>query len=115
MEQLNRIEIRGNVGTVRLQPVGENLAAHFTVATSYAYKTKDGNPVIETTWHNVNAWQGKGAADLDKITKGSKVFVSGRMCARKYQDADGLERTSYEINARTVSLIEDSENLQCEF
>lgn len=115
MEQLNRIEIRGNVGNVRLQPVGDNVAAHFTVATSYAYKTKDGTPVIETTWHNVNAWQGKGVADLGSLAKGSKVFVSGRMCARKYQDADGVERTSYEINARTVAVIDEPEALQCEF
>ena len=56
MEQLNRIELRGNVGNIKLQTVGDKLAARFTVATNYAYKDKDGSAVIETTWHNINAW-----------------------------------------------------------
>ena len=50
MEQLNRIEIRGNVGAVRLQVVGNSRVAKISVATNYVYKGRDGEPVIETTW-----------------------------------------------------------------
>ena len=49
MEQLNRIEIRGHVGNVNVVAVGDAKVAHFSLATNYAYKGKDGTPVIETT------------------------------------------------------------------
>ncbi len=49
MEQLNRIEIRGNVGNVNILKVGESRVAHFSVATNYAYKDRNGEAVIETT------------------------------------------------------------------
>lgn len=52
MEQLNRIEIRGNVGAVRLQVVGNSRVAKISVATNYVYKGRDGEPVIETTCYS---------------------------------------------------------------
>lgn len=114
MEQLNKIEIRGNVGGVRVQPVGNSMVAHFTVATNYAYKGKDGTPVIETTWHNVSAWQGKGIENLADIQKGAKVQVAGRMRTQKYTGEDAMEHTVYEIVAKNVTLITGAENLQYE-
>ena len=39
MEQLNRIELRGNVGNVRLSNVGESLVARFSLATNFMYNT----------------------------------------------------------------------------
>ncbi len=52
MEQLNRIEIRGNVGNVSINTVGDTRVAHFSVATNYAYKTQNGEPVIDTTCYS---------------------------------------------------------------
>jgi len=80
MEQLNKIEIRGNVGNVNIIKVGKTRVAHFSVATNFAYKDKNGEPVIETTWHNVTAWEGnKGIPSLDIIEKGFAVYVCGRL------------------------------------
>lgn len=52
MEQLNRIEIRGNVGNVNILKVGNTRVAHFSVATNFAYKDRNGEPVIETTCYS---------------------------------------------------------------
>ena len=38
MEQLNKIEIQGIVGNVRIQDVADSKVANFSVATNYAYK-----------------------------------------------------------------------------
>ena len=38
MEQLNRIEIRGVIGSLKLQTFSETVMARITVATNYAYK-----------------------------------------------------------------------------
>jgi single-strand DNA-binding protein len=109
MEQLNRIEIRGNVGFVSIFNVGDTRVAHFSVATNFAYKGRNGEPVIETTWHNVTAWEGnKGIQSLDIIQKGFPVFVSGRLRTQKYIGEDGNEKTSFEIIANTMEAVESN-------
>lgn len=104
MEQLNRVELRGNVGTVRIAEVGEKQVINFSMATNYPYKNKDGENVIETTWHNVVAWSGKSMPDFSKITVGSGVHVLGRIRISKYTAGDGTEKQFYEIVASKVEL-----------
>ena len=112
MEQLNRIEIRGNVGSVNILKVGESRVAHFSVATNYAYKGRNGEPVIETTWHSVTVWEGKGIANLDVITKGASVYVCGRLRAQKYTAGDGGEKFFMEIIASAVTPVEETQAAQ---
>ncbi len=52
MEQLNRIEIRGIVGSVFVKSIGNTKVANISVATDYGYTTKDGSSVIETTCYS---------------------------------------------------------------
>ncbi len=115
MEQLNRIELRGTVGFVRQQTVNGKMVAHLSVATNYVYKDRSGEPVIETTWHNVTGWEGKGCPDLAKIEKGCKVYVFGRLRGQRYTDAEGIDRYSYDILAYQLNLIEDPTPFQYEF
>ena len=68
MEQLNRIELRGVVGSIRTQTFSDNVMARMTVATNYAYKDREGAAVIDTSWHSVVAWEGKNVQGLSKIT-----------------------------------------------
>ena len=113
MEQLNRIELRGRVGSVRVQDVSGRKVAHVTVATDFAYKDRSGNAVIETTWHNVTAWEGnKGIPALDFISKGTPVYVCGRLRSQKYQGSDGVEKSFLEIIANTVEPVEEALSTQ---
>lgn len=115
MEQLNKVELRGSVGSVKIQNAGQGRVAHFTLATNYAYKDHSGAAVIETTWHNVTAWEGKTIPDLGVIEKGSRLYVFGRLKSQKYSAADGTDRTAVEIQASRVSPVDVSEPLSCEF
>ena len=114
MEQLNRIEIRGNVGAIRTQVVGDSRVAKISVATNYVYKGRDGEPVIETTWHYVSAWEGRNMPDFDSINKGDKLYVVGRLRSQRYTAADGSERTAYDVLASKVQVIELDDILQYE-
>ena len=106
MEQLNRIEIRGNVGNVNIINVGNTRVAHFSVATNFAYKDRNGEPVIETTWHNVTAWEGnKGIPSLEIIAKGFPLYVTGRLRIQKYIAGDWTDKTSYDIIANTIEQV----------
>ena len=114
MEQMNKIELRGNVGSVRVQNVGQTHVARISLATNYVYKNREGDPVIETTWHNISAWEGHGVQNLESIVKGSKVYVQGRPRIQKYTGADGIERNSTDVLANRLVLIEGDEPLQYE-
>jgi len=106
MEQLNRIEIRGIIGSVFVKDFGNTKVANISVATDYGYITKDGSSVIETTWHYVTAWEGRDIQNLDQLKKGSFVHVLGRLRNRKYTTPDGIERIVYDIVACKVEMVE---------
>ena len=109
MDHINRIELQGRVGTVRMNIVGETRVANFSLVTEHLYKTRDGGAVNETTWHYVVAWDGKDMPDLDLIQKGTAVNVTGRLRASRYTTADGTEKQMYEVVAGRVRLLSEEE------
>ncbi len=114
MEQLNKVELRGNVGSVKLQTGASRNGARITLATNAAYHDKEGAPVIETQWHNIVAWESRNIRDLDRIQKGDKLYVSGRIRYQKYTGQDGVERVQTDILANRVVLLEDDDPLNVE-
>ena len=112
MEQLNRIELRGTVGSIKIQKISDANVANFTLATNLAYRDKDGCAIIETTWHNVTAWESKEIKDLERIEKGCKVHLVGRLRNQRFCSSDGAERTMYEVVAKSLYIIDDQEVLQ---
>lgn len=115
MEHLNKIELRGIVGSARTQVITGSKMSKFSVATSRAYRDKDGVAQIDTTWHNIVAWESDKIRDLDKITSGTKVHVVGRLHTQKYVGGDGVEKTYFEVIASKVNVIESDEPMQYEF
>ncbi len=58
-----------------------------------------------TEWHRIVLW-GKVAEALQSyLTKGRQLYVEGRLQTRKWQDKDGNDRYTTEINAQTVQLL----------
>jgi len=114
MEQLNKVELRGVVGGVRIQNYDDSKMARINLATNYAYKDREGTAVIDTSWHNVVAWEGRNIQGLERITKGSKLYVAGRIRYQKYTGVDGVDRIATDILANRLTLIEDPEPMQYE-
>lgn len=114
MEQINRIELLGIVGSARLQNVADKKMAKFTMATNRAYKNKEGAPVIETQWHNVTAFEGKYVQNLEQIEKGRAVHVWGRLQIQHYTGLDGGDRISVDVICNRLDLIRQGEDLQYE-
>lgn len=105
MEQLNRVELCGHVGTARVSNFGNGTSClRFCVATNYAYKSSDGETVIETTWHNIIKW-GK-PEEFQGISKGTSVHVTGRIHNQRYMGQDGEERICTEIVATELSIVD---------
>ena len=110
MEYINHIELRGIVGTYSLNRIGESQMCRFSIVTEYSYKDRESNPVVDTTWFNVTAWEGKNMPDLRQIVKGAIVQVSGRVRTFKFTMADGTERSGWEVMARRVKLLEPDDD-----
>lgn len=106
MEQLNKVELRGVVGSVRIQNIGDTQMARFSVATNYCYKNNSGEAVIETTWHQVTAFKNDKMPDFSSLTKGANVEVKGRIRNSRYTDSNGEERTMTEIIASEVKVLD---------
>jgi len=114
MEQLNRIELKGAVGSVRIRQVGEKSVASISLVTNFAYKDKDGEPVIEATWHNICAWEGRGIMKLEEVRRGTPLHVIGRLRSHRYTGNDGQERIVPEVLAYRMQALESDTQLQCE-
>lgn len=96
MEYLNRITIRGIVGSVQTPEPGSR-SARMTVMTQTAHYA--GGLFIETQWHTVSAIEGKGIKDLGSVRKGDAVEITGHLRLIPCTAADGTRRCTPEIFA----------------
>lgn len=110
MEHINRIELQGHIGTVRTNEYNGSKVANFSIATELMYKSKDGTVINETTWHNVVMWESKDTPRIENITVGLPVNVCGRIRSSRYTNAEGKEKTFYEIMASKVRIVREESN-----
>ena len=108
MEFLNKIELRGVVGSVQITPMNGTKVARFSLATNYTYNGRDGGIVIDTTWFSCTAWQGDKITCLDSLQKGSRVHIIGRVRMQRYVDASGGNREIWEIVASELDILEEN-------
>lgn len=102
---LNRGEILGNMcrdPELRTTPNGSSVCS-FGVATNEQWKGQDGTQQERTEFHNVVVW-GKLAEQVSaSITKGRKVYISGRLQTRSWETPDGVKKYTTELIADSVT------------
>ena len=64
-----------------------------------------GNQQEETDWFRVVCWDRLAETADQYLTKGTKVYVEGRLQVRPYTSGDGQERTSIEVVARDLIIL----------
>ena len=108
MEQINKVEILGRIGSVRTIPMIENgpCVYKFSVATEYLYKGKEGQAIIDCTWHSVTVTEDY-AGEYAWLEKGKGIHVFGRLRNIRYTDANGIEHTVGEIVANKVNFVKE--------
>lgn len=106
MEHLNKVLLRGVVGSVRTQQVGDSRVCNFSLCTDRCYNNKNGEQVIETTWHSCSAWEKNDGPSIDIIQRGAKIELEGRFRNRKYTTSDGEERSYSDIFVYKFSAVE---------
>ena len=109
---LNKVMLIGNVGKepqLKETPGGVPVTS-FRMATSESWKDRDGNLKEHTDWHTIVAWRGLAKVISQLVTKGTRIYVEGRIQTRSYDDNDGNRRQVVEILADNVLGLEDRKN-----
>jgi len=109
---VNKAIIIGYLGRdpeIRYMPNG-NAVATISVATTRKWKDKtSGENPEETEWHRITAFERLAELLEEYTTKGSLVYVEGRIKTRKYTDKDGVEKYATEIVAENIRFLSRSD------
>jgi len=102
-----KIVVVGNLGKdAAVRQAAGSTVANFSVATTERWKDREGVKKEKTEWHNIVLW-GKAADAIGAyLLKGKQVLVEGRLQTRKWQDKEGKDRWTTEINADKVVLLD---------
>ena len=101
-DSLNKVSLIGNVGDEPniVEFSNGGMLAGFSLATSHSWvdsKTKERK--TETEWHKITVY-GEGLVGVIKklnISKGTKLYLEGKLKHRKWEDKDGNKRVTTEI------------------
>lgn len=110
----NKVILIGNVGKdpeVRHLESGTTVAS-FTLATTEKYKDKNGVLQDQTEWHNIVCWRNLAELSEKYITKGSQIFVEGKIRTRSWTDQAGVKKYTTEIIADNIRLLDRRSNAQ---
>jgi single-strand DNA-binding protein len=107
---LNKCMIIGNLGRdpeMRYTPSGQAVT-QFTVATNRRWQT-NGEWQEETEWFRVVVWGQQAERTAERLRKGNKVYVEGRIQTRQWEDQTGAKRYTTELVADRVTSLERRE------
>jgi len=97
-----KVTLIGNLGRdpeVRFTPDGRALA---TTSIAVTRKTKAGE---ETDWYRVTFGGKLGEIAGEYLKKGRQVYVEGRLKLNKYNDREGIERHSLDVDATELQML----------
>jgi len=103
---INKVILVGNLGAdpeTRHTESGTAIA-NFNMATVESW-SKDGEKQEKTEWHRIVAFSRLGEICGEYLTKGSRVYIEGKLQTRKWQDKDGNDRYTTEIVAREMKML----------
>ena len=107
-KSLNKVMLIGNLGRdpeVRYTQGGKAVA-NFTLATNEVWLDKDGNKQEQAEWHKIVAWGKLGEICGQYLSKGKRVYIEGRIRSNKWKDKEGNDRTTIEINATDMIMLD---------
>lgn len=113
MPALNRIQLIGYLGRdpeSKYTPGGRRVT-DFSLGITNRWKGEEGEPREHTEWVNIEAWGRLAEVCHEYLTKGSLVYIEGRLKTNRYEDPEGEPRFFTKVVAQTVQFLDSkSEN-----
>lgn len=113
-KDLNKVMLTGHLGAdpeMRYTPQGSAVTT-FRVASGRSWKSSDGSAHEETEWFRVVAWDKLGEICNQYLTKGTRVYIEGRLRTNKWQDKDGQDRYTTEVIASDMIILSSRQDRQ---
>ena len=108
MASVNKVILVGNLGKdpeTRYMSSGDAVC-NITIATSESWKDKNSGEKREVTeWHKIVFYRKLAEIAGQYLRKGSSVYIEGRIQTRKWQDKDGNDRYTTEIEATEMQML----------
>jgi single-strand DNA-binding protein len=108
MASINKVILIGNLGAdpeMRTTPAGEAVC-NIRIATTEKWKDRTTGETRETTeWHRVVLYRRLAEIAGEYLRKGSSAYIEGRLRTRKWQDKEGKERSTTEIEAIELKML----------
>ena len=105
---INKVIIVGNLGAdpeTRYMPSG-SAVTNLSIATSEQWKDKQtGEQKERTEWHKVAMFNRLAEIAAEYLSKGSQVYIEGKLRTRKWQDREGNDRWTTEIVADEMQML----------
>jgi single-strand DNA-binding protein len=112
-KSVNKVILVGNLGKdpeVKYTPSGVPVAK-FSLATNERFKDKAGEWQERTEWHDIVAWQRLAEIVGEYVSKGSRVYIEGKLQTSSWEDRQSGERKyRTEIVARDLVLLGSRQN-----
>lgn len=102
MSSVNKVILIGNLGAdpERRATASGDAICTLRLATTEKWKDKTSGEMRESTeWHRVVLFRRLAELAGQHLHKGSAVYIEGRLRTRKWQDKDGRDRYTTEIEA----------------
>ncbi|MDP3804183.1 MAG: single-stranded DNA-binding protein [Candidatus Omnitrophota bacterium] len=107
MASLNKVFLIGNLTRdpeLRYIPSGSAVAT-FTVAVNRVFKSQAGEKKEQTSFLRVVVWGRRAEVCGEYLSKGSPVFVEGRLQSRDWETQDGQKRNTVEVVADNIQFL----------
>ena len=108
MASVNKVILVGNLGAdpeTRYTASGDAVC-NIRLATTDSWKDKNSGEKREMTeWHRVVFYRKLAEVAGQYLKKGSQVYIEGRIKTRKWQDKDGQDRYTTEIEATEMQML----------
>jgi single-strand DNA-binding protein len=104
---VNKAILIGNLGAdpeLRQTQGGQSVAS-LRLATSERWKDRNGQLQERTEWHNIVLWGQLADIAQQYLTKGSQIYIEGRIQTRQWEDQSGQKRYMTEIVANQMVML----------
>lgn len=104
---VNRVFLMGNLTRdpeLRYVPSGTAVAS-FTIAVNRIYNIPSGERKEETSFIRIVVWGRRAELCGEYLSKGSPVFVEGRLRSRAWETQEGQKRSALEVVANNIQFL----------
>lgn len=100
----NNFSAVGRIGKDATQrQAGSTPVVSISIAVENGKKNQDGSKAAD--WYAVDFFGQRGVALQQYLTKGTQVFVTGRLTIEKFTDQQGVVQTKPTVNANDIQLL----------